>query len=182
KKNGYDLIAFSKEFERWGFISIIPLERFRKLRALKGAVMLAGTIPKAKKNDIHIAGLSEGAFLSLLSVENSRSVKTLTMIAPQSIHYTGKFSFPEIIRQIDKFKIPVLLIVGKNEKKWRLKVTDLIRRIFIQKKKKLSYVEYDCDKRWFWNSQNIYMNDIYRFITGKDILKIPYKYKHTEIY
>lgn len=167
KAQGYDLDQFIAVFEKWGFITIIPLERYRKLRALQGAIAYANAMPEADKNEIHIIGLSEGAFLSLLSVNDMPSVKSITLIAPQTINYTGHFSLPELMKELKTFDIPVLLIVGANDKKWRLKMVQVLYRILKQEKKNITYIEYYCDNKWFRNPENAYMLEIYKFITKK---------------
>ena len=68
-QNGYDIKEFMREFERWGYICIVPLERFHKANAIKGAIKYVEGLPQVDKKNIHIVGLSEGAFLSLLTVD-----------------------------------------------------------------------------------------------------------------
>jgi len=169
-KQGYSLENFAKEFNRWGFICIIPLERYRKLGALKGAIEYAKNLKRAKKNDIHIIGLSEGAFLSMLSTDNMPKIRSMTLLAPKSINYTGHFSLPQVIRQIKKFTPSILFIVGSNEKNWRLRLSKTLHRILVENKNRIKYIEYPCTKKWFFNQDNLFMHEIYRFITrGKSI-------------
>ena len=35
---GYNLHDFAAEFTRWGYIVFIPLERFRKVNAIRGSI------------------------------------------------------------------------------------------------------------------------------------------------
>ena len=165
KRKGYDLYAFAQEFASWGFICIIPLERYRKMGALQGAIQYAHNMPEANADLIHVVGISEGAFLSLLSVKDTPRVRTLTLLAPSSINYTGYFSFPTVLYHMKDFNVPVLFIIGANEKEWRLRLTRVLMRILDEKKKPVRFLEYDCDKRWFWNPKNQYMQEIYSFVT-----------------
>lgn len=174
KRRGYDPYAFATEFERWGFICIIPLERYRKMGALQGAIQYAANMPEANAHEIHVVGISEGAFLSLLSLKGMPRVRSLTLLAPASINYTGFFSFPTVLYHMENFNVPVLFIIGANEKEWRLRLTKVLVRILGEKKKSVRLLQYECDKRWFWNPQNQFMQEIYTFVThGQQLEKEP---------
>jgi hypothetical protein len=166
-RSGYNLHEFMKEFNHWGYICIIPMERYRKLNALKGAIKYAKTLSYADPNNIHIVGLSEGAFLSLLSLKEVPQVASITLLAPQSIHYTGKLSFPQILREIKSINVPILFVIGTQEKLWRLKTTKLLLRLLTENKKNVKFLEYPVDKKWFRSHTNGYMQDIHIFLTGK---------------
>jgi dienelactone hydrolase len=164
KKRGYDLFAIMKRFNKWGMICVMPQERHHKLNALKGAVIYAKKLPAAGK--IHVVGMSEGAFLSILALESSPDVSSITAILPQSIHDTGKFSLAEVLRQKDIAKIPLLLILGTAEKHWRIKDTQIIQRIYAQNNQQINIKSYHEKREWFWKPDQIFMWDIYNYIIG----------------
>jgi len=164
KKRGYDLFAIMRRFNKWGMICIMPQERYHKLNALKGAIAYARELPVAGK--IHLVGMSEGAFLSILALENNPDVSSITAILPLAIHDTGKFSLAEVLRQKEIAKIPLLLILGTAEKKWRTKDTQLIQRIYAQNNQRIRVNTYYEKRDWFWQSDQIFMWDIYNYIIG----------------
>jgi hypothetical protein len=166
-KKGYDLHKHMKEFNHWGFICIVPLERYRKLNALKGAIKYANNLPDSNPNEIHVVGLSEGAFLSIISLKNLPKVTSLSLLAPQTINHTGFLSIPQLLRDIEYIKSPILFILGIEEKEWRIKIAELLLRILQENKKEITYLEYPVDKKWFRNHKNAFMSEIHRFITGK---------------
>ena len=62
---------------------------------------------------------------------------------------------------------PILYVVGKEEKFWKINITELIYKLLIQEKCKVTYKEYAEKRRWFWNPTNQFMTDIYQFISKK---------------
>ncbi|MBT5953513.1 hypothetical protein HOG98_02215 [bacterium] len=166
-KKGYDLEAFLKAFGEWDMICIIPLERNHKLNAVKGAIEYATSLEQANKDDIHMVGVSEGAFLSLLSLDSFPGVKTVTIISPHMIHYTGRLSLPELARKIGKIKADVMLMIGQRENTWKITISEIILSLFQQKGKHVRVKIFDKRKKWFWNPEHEFMSDIYEFITNK---------------
>lgn len=164
KKRGYDIFAIMARFNKWGFICIVPQERYHKLNALKGAIAYANRLPRA--GDIHLVGMSEGAFLSILSLEDSPHVSSITAILPLAIHDTGKFSLAEILRRKEIAKIPMLLLLGTAEKRWRTKDTQLIQRIYAQNNQQIRVKTYYEKREWFWQPDQTFMWDIYNYIMG----------------
>ena len=164
KKRGYDIFAIMATFNKWGFICIVPQERHQKLNALKGAITYAKRLPKA--GDIHLVGMSEGAFLSILSLENNPKVKSITAILPLAIHNTGKLSLAEILRRKEIAKTPMFLLLGTAEKHWRTKDTQIIQRIYAQHKQPISIKTYHEKREWFWQPDQTFMWDIHSYILG----------------
>ena len=164
KKRGYDLFAIMNRFNKWGFICVVPQERYHKLNALKGAIAYAQKLPRA--SDIHLVGLSEGAFLSILSLEKGPKVSSITAILPLAIHDTGKFSLAEILRRKEIAKIPMFLLLGTAEKSWRTKDTQIIRRIYAQNNQDIQIKTYYEKREWFWQPDETFMWDIYNYIMG----------------
>lgn len=166
-QNGYDIKSFMREFERWGYICIVPLERFHKANAIKGAIKYVEGLPQVDKKNIHVVGLSEGAFLSLLTVDIMPEVASVTLLAPITIHYTGFYSIPEALKKMRSIHQPILYVVGKEEKFWKVNMTELVYKLLVQEKCKVTYREYPEKRRWFWNPTHQFMTDIYQFITKK---------------
>lgn len=163
KTIGYDLEHFMKMFNQWGFACIIPLERHRKLNALKGAIFSIRKTKSLNKDKIILVGASEGALLSLLAVHNTPQVSGIVIIDPVGIHKKGHLSYPNLVRQMDAINVPILFIASKTNKRWRNKRSDLLRQLFIDHNKTLVYKEYNFKKKWFWNPEYQFMDDIETF-------------------
>lgn len=164
-QKGYNIKNFMRTFEKWGYICIVPLERYHKANAIKGAIQYAESLPASDKTKIHIIGLSEGAFLSMLTVDSMPEVASVTLLAPMTIHYTGYYSIPEALKKMKKIKQPMLYMVGKEDRLWKLNITELIYKLLVQEKCKVTYKEYSESRRWFWDPTHLFMTDIYQFIS-----------------
>ncbi len=167
KKKGYDMEAFIRVFESWGYITLIPLERYRKINAIKGAIHYARNLPQARSEEIHLVGLTEGGFLSLLLLNEVPDVTSISILVPEPIHYTGYFSLPNLTRGIDHIQTPILMIVGEREKKWRVQLSQVLHQLFKQHHKKLTYKGYPVERYWFWNPEHGFMDDIHHFVERK---------------
>jgi hypothetical protein len=163
-KIGYDLNAFIAEFELWGYACLIPIERHRKLNALKGALYYAQGIKEIDQNNIFLVGAGEGALLSLLAVRNTPKVKGIVIIDPENIHRKGYLSYPNLLRQMDTIKAPILFVAGKSNKRWRNKRSDLLHELFLNHDKDVTYTEYYFKKKWFWNPKFQFMKDVKEFV------------------
>ncbi|RAP36518.1 hypothetical protein DID80_05140 [Candidatus Marinamargulisbacteria bacterium SCGC AAA071-K20] len=161
---GYDLEAFIKEFNDWGYAAFVPIERHRKLNALKGALFHLQRNKQIDTSNIFLVGSGEGALLSLLAVHNAPKVKGIVIIDPDPIHKKGHLSFPNLVRQMDSIKSPILFIAGKSNKRWKNKRSNLLHKLFIDNQKSIKYKEYFFKKKWFWNPKYRFMDDIKDFI------------------
>ncbi len=168
KERGYDIKTFIKVFSHWGAITIVPLERYRKLNAISGALNLIKQIPQADLTNIHVIGISEGALMSLLAPLTRYNVKTVSILAPQTLHETGALSFPEFMRGIDKLSARVFILVGTGDERWRLQSSKILHRALQERGKEVTVYQYPNKRHWFWSPENYYMNDIHRFIFGVD--------------
>lgn len=164
QKKGYDLFAIMERFNKWGMICIIPQERYHKLNALKGAIAYAKKLPS--RGDLYLVGVSEGAFLSIMSLESHPDVKGVVAILPRAIHDTGKLSLSELLRRKEIARIPMMLILGTAEKRWFTKDTSLIQRIYAQNNQLIRVNTYHQRREWFWRSDQTFMWDIYNYIMG----------------
>ncbi len=163
-QKGYDLRQFMREFERWGFISIIPVERYQKVQALKATVLMARQMPKALTNRLHLVGLSEGAFLSMKLSEDMPYIKSITVMSPMSIHSSGYYSISDLKRNVQAISIPILYIIGASDKKWRVSTSYALYEALKQSRSQVMLREYPENHRWFWNPDHVFMQDIHAFL------------------
>ncbi len=161
---GYDLKAFMHTFNKWGYICMIPIERYRKINALKGAVEWAKT---QSDGGIHLVGLSEGAFLSLLIPDPKLQVASITLLSPSQVHTPFALTRLRVPQQLRELHIPVLYIATTCDPMWKMNTTyellDLLKKANVTVK----YSEYAKTHIWFWNPENDFMQEIYEFITGE---------------
>lgn len=164
EKIGYDLKAFMSAFESWGYATLIPLERYHKLNALKGALVYLRNHSKIDASRIVVIGVGQGALLSILAMQKNVPVAGLVLLAPEQIHNTGHFSYSNIIRQMDQINVPILFISGKSYQRWKNVSSQLLYELLKEYNKDVIYKEYNVKKRWFWYTQFRYMTDIRAFI------------------
>lgn len=163
-KKGYNIDHFITEFERNGFISIIPTERQNKLNALKGAIEFARRLPEADPNQIHIIGFSHGACYALLLGETSRLVRTITVLTPIPVYDNGYFSLPNLIRVTKTLNTPVLFLISNKDQSWNVSRSRLIHDILLQNRVPMQYKEYDERATFFYLPINAWMADTIAFI------------------
>ncbi len=168
-ERGYDIKAFMKTFKNWGFACIVPIERYRKLNALKGAIDYSRKNLPIDVNRIYIIGISEGAFLSLLAPEDNLPVSKIIMISPHTFYKSGKLSIADSIRHHPPIKQPILCMIGGRNKTWSLSQT---YKTYLDLKNlgfNITLKEYEEKQPWFWDHEHHFMADIYEFITGKPL-------------
>jgi hypothetical protein len=174
---GYDLNRHILEFSRWNVIVIVPMERYRKLNAINGAIRYAKELPQADPNRIHIVGISEGGVLGLIAGQ-THSVRSITVITPLEINDKGTFSYISIGKASRDSPRPVLLITAGKDTRWRQQ--DNARLLwFLQRNSKLEQRTFQNSREWFWNEKNPYMWDIRNFINrngGLDLDASTYPY------
>jgi len=166
-KRGYDIQAFLKEFSRWGFVCVVPLERYHKINAIKGALFWAKQQSFIKPNKLHLIGLSEGAFLGLMSQKEVQWVSSITLIAPVSIYQTGAFSLDGAKKIMPNLKVPVLYMIAEYDRPYRLGLTYELYKVFQVYRKDVTFKQYSENRKWFWDPTHSFMNDIHIFLTGR---------------
>lgn len=161
-KQGYDLNRHILEFSRWDVVTIVPLERHRKLSAIRGAIRFLRKNPMVDPNRIHLVGISEGAVIALAAgkVEGVRSV---TMITPLEINDKGIFSYKEIRMLQKKSQFPVFVLSTTRDKSWEM-IDNARLAWFNRQNSKFERRLYPEIREWFWNEKNPYMSDIREFI------------------
>jgi hypothetical protein len=166
---GYILEEYMKTFESWGYISFIPVERYRKANAIKGAVKYLLKHENVDPTRIHIVGMGEGGFISLIILSEMQNVASLSLVTPENLNNIGYFSFPSLVRNVKLFDTPILLQISEDEQQWRIKSQLIIERLLIQENKDVLVKRYNVEKRWFFNHKHFYMNDIRRFIKNQEL-------------
>lgn len=161
--SGYNLHQISDAFSRWGYISIIPIERYRKVNAILGAFQYLQNHPKVDTSNIHFIGLSEGAFMGLIAYQKQRKFKTLTLLAPISIDDKGYLSLHRFQYHFKKETIPVLFLEAKDVA-WRINSQRDILYSMKQYFSNITYYSYDLKKHFFWNPSFSYMDTIQKFL------------------
>ena len=152
-------------FESWGYLTFIPLDRQVDVNSIKGAIKFLRKHPMVDADNIHVVGISQGAFLSLLAIDEQFSPKSLTLITPVPIHGKGKFSLPEVIRTVSKLNIPVLQFHGRMDIEWKRNYGEILADILKQGNVDLREKTYLKTKWWFWKFDKEYLDDIQSFLS-----------------
>lgn len=161
---GYDINRTMEYLANQGFIVFIPIERFRKMNAIKGAIQYIASHPKTDRSQIHLIGLSEGGFLSLQAAKEIPYIKTVSVITPRPLGDTGYFSLPGMLRELGQIRIPIMYIVGTDERTWTQERARILAIAIYQHHLNMTYREYPYGKKWFWSEQHQFMTDIITFI------------------
>ena len=144
---GYDLYNIMSAVEKAGYFCFIPLRpkdtKDNEIDIIENAIEY---LKKKKLPNIGIIAYSKGANLAI----NTPAINNLSaavIIAPRMKEDT--------INRINAFKVPLLLILGANEKK-----------AFRQnpKKNKKEIKIYRQDHIWFWQPRGQYWTDSINFI------------------
>jgi dienelactone hydrolase len=161
-KRGYNLKKFASYFASQGYVVIIPLERYRKVNAVLGAIDYLDNQSFVQNKSIHLMGVSEGAFINLIALQKTNKIRSNICIAPIIINEKGylstnSFSFPTSKR------VPILFLEARDVG-WRINSQ---RKIYNELKKtypNITYKTYHVKKRWFWFYHNRFMIDIHDFL------------------
>ncbi|RAP32404.1 hypothetical protein DID76_00340 [Candidatus Marinamargulisbacteria bacterium SCGC AG-414-C22] len=161
---GYNLHDFAQEFTRWGYIVFIPLERFRKVNAIRGGVDYLIEHHNVDKNNIHLIGVSEGATMSLVALQKLKDkINTVTVIAPIIINDKGYLSLNRFKYFFKKETNPILFLEAKDVG-WRINAQrDVLSEIY-RYFSPIYLHSYNVKKRYFWNHKFSYMNKIRQFL------------------
>ena len=163
----YDLDKHIDTYNSWGYSVFLPVEKYRKQNAIKGAMEWLSKREDVDQTQIHFVGVAHAGFIGLLGLKNYPRIASITLVTPRIPHYTGKFSLPQLMRDIESINCPILMLSNRNDKYWKQKEIKALKRVFMQTNRKASYMSYPYSKRWFWQHDSYFMNDIHRFLTGK---------------
>ena len=161
--SGYNLHKFAEVFSSWGYITVIPIERYRKVNAILGAYEYLKDHPKADLNNVHFIGLSEGAFMGLIAYQNQRNFKSLTLIAPITINDKGYLSLHNFRYNFSNETVPILFF-EVTDAGWRINSQREVMSNLLQYFSSINYYTYNFKKRYFWDSRFSYMDTIQQFL------------------
>lgn len=166
KLAGYvrDIVETMAVLEQAGAITLVPMRKGISVNALRGAVAYAKRMPYGDKTRIYMMGVSEGALLSALATSYHPELRGLVLVTPRSIHDTGAFSLSELIRRAPKIKVPALSFLGLQFSAHDIRQGELVNEILQQNGIKIKIKLYDEIEKWFFNPENLYMQDIKDFI------------------
>jgi len=161
--SGYNLHDFAEAFSKWGYITFIPIERYRKVNAILGAYEYLKSHPKADINNVHFIGLSEGALMGLIAFQQQKNFKSLTLIAPITINDKGYLSLHNFKYHFKNENVPILFF-EVTDAGWRINSQREILASMVQYFSSVKYYSYNFKKRYFWDSRFSYMDTIQEFL------------------
>ena len=165
-KIGYDLEKIASYFIKKGFICVIPVDRFRKVNAIIGIAKHLEQKSIVDKNNIHLVGISEGAFLNFIASYKYPKFKSMTSIGPNSINDKGYLTLSKNYQLAKNQTIPILFIMIRDAG-WRINEQVKVYRLFKTKFNSVQLKTYHKEKRWFWNMDHEFSKDINRFIQSQ---------------
>lgn len=163
QSTGYNLHSFAEAFANWGYIVVIPIERYRKVTAIKGVFEYLKDVPKADLSRIHMIGVSEGALLNLVVYQEIRTVQSLTLIAPVTINDKGYLSLNRFKYFFHSEDIPVLFLEAKDLG-WRINAQRDVLNELNQHFNDITYYSFDIKKRYFWEPSFSFMSIVREFL------------------
>ena len=158
-KQGYNLEYIAAYFAQLGYVCVIPIERFRKVKSIIGISSYIKTKHYIDPNNIHLVGMSEGGFLNIIAAETIKNFASMTLIGAIEINDKGYLS-----NSIFNYKkalnptMPILFIMI-HDVGWRIKYQKALYKKINLFYKNIKLKKIYKEKRWFW--------DIDRY--GKDI-------------
>ena len=165
KNSGYDLRELMQIFCDHGYAVFVPIERFRKISAIKDSIDFLERQNQIDLQDLHMVGLSEGAFLSLLVQGDLKvPVRSVTAISPIPFNDTGHFSLSELKNHVSDIQCPVLVLYGKLERKKTLRQVKAILKVLQDSPAEITFQEFPTNKEGFWKGDSEFMTVIYDFM------------------
>ncbi len=165
-KIGYNLKEVAKYFIKKGYICVIPVDRFRKVNAIIGIAKYLERKSYVSKNNIHLIGMSEGAFLNYIATFKYPHFKSMISIGPIGINDKGYLSLSHNLRINNNSNIPVLFLMIRDVG-WRINEQSKVYRLFKTKFNSVKLITYYKEKRWFWNINHKYIKDINNFLESQ---------------
>tara|TARA_Y100000741_G_C18262657_1_gene561123 strand:- start:1891 stop:2670 length:780 start_codon:yes stop_codon:yes gene_type:complete len=162
-KQGYNLEYIAGYFAKLGYVCLIPIERFRKVKSIVGVSTYIKKKSYVDPNQLHLVGMSEGAFLTIVAAETINQFASMTLIGPIEINDKGYLS-----NQLFKYKqalkpnIPIYLMMI-HDVGWRINSQKILYKKMKSFYKNIEYRQMFKEKRWFWNIDR-YGKDINLFI------------------
>jgi len=161
KKRGYNLKQIAKDFAKKGYAVFIPIERFRKVQSVLGAVEYMSKKPYVNKRRMHLMGVSEGAFINLIVLENTDKIRSSVCIAPIGINDKGYLSTNNL--KAAKNKQTKILFLEAKDVGWRINSQAKVYHAISKQYPNLYHKAYYVKKRWFWFHHHPFMKDVHEF-------------------
>ena len=162
-KIGFNLFRFADRFAQKGYITIIPVEKYRKVNSVLGAIHYAKKLPDADPDNIHLVGVSEGSMICLHAFSKYRKIRSLTLIGPIIIDDKGHLSLDKLHKQLKKEKT-ALHLVEINDVSWRMTSQRRIKMFLKTKFTNIDYTKYQTKRKYFWQPQFSYVDDLFKKI------------------
>ncbi|NDC82406.1 hypothetical protein EB093_01910 [bacterium] len=160
-QEGYSVNQHILAFSRWDVVVIVPMERYRRLNAVQGAIQYARKMPEVDPNRIHIVGISEGAVIGLAAAQSTR-VRSVTAITPLEINDKGVYSYLHYASG-RLLTTPIMLMSSEYDKHWE-KLDNRRLRWFFKTNRQFEHRIYLQDRVGFWDPTRSFMWDIRNFI------------------
>jgi len=162
-KQGYNFKDIVSYFMDQGFVCVIPLSRFRRVDSIVGVAHYLEKKAFVDPNNIHLVGMSEGAFLNYVATYKYPKFKSMVAICPIQINDKGYLSGTHNYLKPTNPKLPVLFIMVRDLG-WRINAQNKVYNIFKSKYKYVTLRTYYKEKRWFWDLNNLYGKDVNLFL------------------
>ncbi len=169
-KKGYRLEGIATFFSQRGYVCVIPIERFRRVNAIIGVTKFLKKKGYVDTKRIHLVGMSEGGFMSMVAAQKHADYASMILIAPIEIHDKGYLSRTFFLHQRPKnLNMPVFfMFVG--DVAWRIQSQQYVYNTLDQFYESLTLKTYYKEKRWFWKIDR-YGDEIHRFILNNEDVK-----------
>lgn len=164
EKVGYNLSTIASYYAEKGYLTVIPLKRFRKINSIIGVIKTLQEKDYIQKNNIHLIGISEGAFMNILASQKSSGIASISCIGPIFINNKGYLSQDFFLMNPIYFKNIPIFFLFINDVSWRVQNQKRVLTFLKNRFKNISVKKYNKKKKWFWNSDNSFNKDIYYFI------------------
>ena len=163
---GYNLEEIARYFSKRGYLCVIPLNRYRKINAIKGITAFLQSNALAKKDDIHLVGMSEGAFMNMIIAHQIPGFKSLVCVAPIMINDKGALSYKEFLYYDSKNLDLAVMFLFVYDVGWRIKQQQRLAKLLEKFYPTMTLRRYNKEKRYFFNI-NYYGHVIDDFIKNQ---------------
>ena len=155
-----DVSYLHKIFNQWGFATIFPISKHRKLNALHGTLLYVRNSPELDIENTYLIGIGSSGLLSLLVAPHFPKLKHIILIAPHGIDTTGHLSLLNLKKIIPKIKQPITVFFSKKDSLWRLREQKKIVVLLEQYNKSITIIPYNVNHKWFRKNQGHYINKL----------------------
>lgn len=160
---GYVLEDIARYFARLGYVCVIPIQRYRRVSAILGVAHYIRNKPFIKQDQLHLVGMSEGAYMNFIAAEKAPLFASMTAIAPIIINekgYLSKFEFWHRSPALPHMPVFFMMVYDVG---WRINSQQDVLGQMRTRYNTITVKRFDREKRWFWNISR-YGRDVHRFI------------------